>query len=50
MQHPYYISAKAEQRQEAIEKNRMDAINYLIEVASRPVGGRVLEPVGETKH
>lgn len=44
MGHPYWQSAKAEQRQEAIEKYREEALRY-IETQPRPITGRVLETV-----
>ncbi|WP_181173122.1 MULTISPECIES: hypothetical protein [unclassified Mesorhizobium] len=49
MQHPYYVSAKVEQRLEAIERNRLEAIRYLEEVRDRRLTGRVLEAI-ETQH
>lgn len=41
--HPYYRSAKAEQREEAIEAAKIEAIRYLDSVKLRPLTGRVLE-------
>ncbi|WP_288142394.1 hypothetical protein [Mesorhizobium sp.] len=49
MQHPYWLSAKAEQREEAIERNRMEAIRFLEQTRERRLTGRVLEAI-ETKH
>lgn len=49
MQHPYYLSPKAEQRLEAIEKNYTEALKFLTEGHRRPVGGRVLEPTNIKK-
>ncbi|WP_287094883.1 hypothetical protein [Mesorhizobium sp.] len=49
LQHPYWLSAKAEQRQEAIERDRLEAIRYLEQTRERRLTGRVLEAI-ETKH
>ncbi|WP_353645747.1 hypothetical protein [Mesorhizobium sp. WSM2239] len=43
LNHPYYRSAKAEQREEAIEKAAIEAIRYLEKQQTRPITGRVLE-------
>lgn len=49
MQHPYWMPAKVEQRLEAIERNRAEAIRYLDEARDRRPTGRVLEVV-EFRH
>ncbi|WP_189401988.1 MULTISPECIES: hypothetical protein [unclassified Mesorhizobium] len=49
MQHPYYLPAKVEQRLEAIERNRLEAIRFLDEARVRRPAGRVLEVV-DIKH
>ncbi|WP_164898673.1 hypothetical protein [Mesorhizobium sp. M7A.F.Ca.MR.362.00.0.0] len=49
MQHPYWMPAKTEQRLEAIERNRLEAIRFLDEARGRRPAGRVLEAV-ELKH
>jgi hypothetical protein len=43
------MPAKLEQRLEAIEKNRLEAIRYLDEARVRRPAGRVLEAL-EVKH
>lgn len=41
--HPYYRSAKAEQREDAIEAAKIEAIRYLDSVKLRPRTGRILK-------
>jgi len=45
LRHPYYLAPKDEQHRDAAEKRRLEAIEFLKSLA-RPLGGRVLEPVG----
>lgn len=43
LSHPYYRSAKAEQREEAILAAKIEAMLYLQQSRARPSTGRVLE-------
>ena len=44
LRHPYYLSPAAEQRREAIELYKAEAIRFLAG-QSKPVAGRILEAV-----
>ena len=49
MHHPYWTPAKLEQRLEAIERNRLEAVRFLDEARLRRPTGRVLEAI-EIRH